>query len=159
MKIVLILILIYKTCSLPLNDNNIIYYPQSEEKFSDIFRNFITPQANVVSESIQGRFDDNIDDINLDLSTFFNDTNIVKSDDDINSFQVDEVSDDNLLYGDFYQGDIALTEEQKTFLNDTKNMTLDNRVGLESPFYHWKKDRHGKVVVPFELSDVYSKYF
>ncbi|XP_070501173.1 low choriolytic enzyme-like [Chironomus tepperi] len=79
----------------------------------------------------------------------------MKSANDTDSFIGDEKPDPSLLYGDLYQGDIDLTEEQKEFLEATANGSIDLRVGISNPFYRWPKDSSGNVIVPYKFSNKY----
>lgn len=177
MKILLFLVLIYKVFPFPADDK-MIFRESEESPFEKLTRianeAFLsksknTEPSNIVSEatsdepeSLDGRFDDSADDLeNLNLSDFFNDTNIIKSENDTTSFQDDEDKPDrSLQYGNLYQGDIALTEDQIEYMNlPPSDDSIDLRVGLKNPFYRWPKNRYGEVTVPYKISSEYSKLF
>jgi len=145
MKIFIFLFLIQKLSAFPANDDR-IYFRDSGESFSQ-------------NAAVSSRFDDNTDDLSLDLPSLFNDPNIMKSENDENGFVVEDQTTDEALYGKLYQGDIVLTDEQKEFLNGGTNVDeFASRTGRIALYYRWPKDGRGKVIVPYVINPYdYSK--
>ena len=141
MKILIFLFLVQKLSAYPVSDDRIIFRDSGEN-------------ADVTS-----RFNDNADDLSLDLQSLFNDPNVMKSENDTNSFIVEDQGSDDALYGKFYQGDIVLSDEQKQFLNATNVDEFSSRTGRISLYYRWPKNRAGQVIVPYVIkSNDYSKF-
>lgn len=71
----------------------------------------------------------------------------------------------NLEDGDFYQGDIELSEDQIDILNMTVNEDesddeFGTRTGLLWEGYRWSKNSRGKVVVPYTIApNQFCEYF
>jgi hypothetical protein len=87
------------------------------------------------------------------------DVNILKSDNLTSEFLFDEEAQQKLENGQFYQGDIVLMEDQLEILKAPDDVSqIGTRTGILSEYYRWPKNRYGKVVVPFVLSNQYSKY-
>lgn len=144
MKIFIFLFLIQKLSAFPANDDR-IYFRDSGESVSQ-------------SAGVSSRFDDDTDDLSLDLPSLFNDPNIMKSENDENGFEVEDQSSDEALYGKLYQGDIVLTDEQKKLFNTSNVDELVARTGRIHLYYRWPKDWRGKVIVPYVINPYdYSK--
>lgn len=70
----------------------------------------------------------------------------------------DSQDDPNFDKYEKYQGDILLTPEQKESLEKPEiEGFLDTRTGLLDESFRWPKDNDGSVIVPFAISDDYSK--
>lgn len=138
MKMFIFLFLIQKLLAFPANDDR-IYFRDSEESVSE-------------NAAVSSRFDDNTDDLSLDLPSLFNDPNIMKSENDKDGFVVEDQPSDEVLYGKLYQGDIVLTDEQKEFLNSTNVDEFASRTGRIHLYYRWPKDGRGKVIVPYVIN-------
>lgn len=66
------------------------------------------------------------------------------------------------IYGEKFQGDIKLTENQEKILQDVDQVEGHNpRTGTVHLFYRWPKNMQGFVVVPYRinLSDDFSESF
>ncbi|KAL7020189.1 hypothetical protein ACKWTF_011407 [Chironomus riparius] len=134
MKILIFLFLVQNLSAFPVNDGRIIFRDSGE------------------NARVTGRFDDSTDDMTLDLQSLFNDPNIIKSENDTNSFIVEDQRNDDALYGKYYQGDIVLSDEQKEFLNATNVDEFSSRTGKISLAYRWPKNIAGQVIVPFVIN-------
>lgn len=64
----------------------------------------------------------------------------------------------NLEYGEYFQGDIVVDEEQKEYLlrNDTDG-TFSTRTGILFLSARWPKNSMGLVIVPYTIGMEYSK--
>lgn len=97
----------------------------------------------VFPDEIESRFSLNAED----------DKEIFLPFDDLAALRVEDEPDGLALeYGEFFQGDIALTDEQKLYLLDDSNNSLLAQHGRIDEIYHWPKDDDGLVRVPFYLS-------
>lgn len=65
-----------------------------------------------------------------------------------------EIVEQHLENGNFFQGDIVLVQDQKDYLlaNDTGDGSLPTRTGWIDEFYRWPKDKHGNVILPYHVS-------
>lgn len=102
--------------------------------------------------------DDGVADLKFDQVRLLADPKILKSDNTTSEFLTDGSELQQLENGKFFQGDILLLPDQEEFLN--ANLTDDDfptRTGLISESYRWPKNRNGKVIVPYVLSDEYCK--
>lgn len=135
MKIYIFLFLVQNLLAFPANNDQIIFRDSSES----VNRNL----------EVTSRFDDSTDDMRLDLSSLFNDPNVMKSENDTDGFEVEDQGSDDALYGKFYQGDIVLSDEQKQFLNATNVDEFSSRTGRISLYYRWPKNSLGNVIVPY----------
>ncbi|XP_070494003.1 hatching enzyme 1.2-like [Chironomus tepperi] len=88
--------------------------------------------------------------LNLDKRTQLDDPNLLKSENTIE----DTEEDSKFEHGNHFQGDIVLLEDQKKFLNNTD--LVGTRTGLIWEKYRWPKNRNGRVVVPYKMSNVFS---
>jgi hypothetical protein len=81
------------------------------------------------------------------------------SQDDGNDIQDDpEASIGAEFSSDFFQGDIALTEEQQIFFNATEDDEDEPfRTGLIDKRHRWPKNDEGHVIVPYVI-DTTSEY-
>ncbi|XP_070501111.1 hatching enzyme 1.2-like [Chironomus tepperi] len=147
MKILIFLFLVHKLSAYPVDDDRIIFLDSAESvsRFSEV----------------SSRIDDSTDDLKLDLQSLFNDPNVIKSENDTDSFMLENQGSDDALYGQHYQGDIVLSDDQKEFLKATNISEFSSRTGIISLYYRWPKNRSGKVIVPYEISNAYSilEYF
>ena len=64
-------------------------------------------------------------------------------------------SDEVGMYGDHFQGDIALSPEQEKLLNEIDS-GRNGRTGLNSTRYRWPKNLKGIVIIPIAFSSAFS---
>lgn len=142
--LILLLVLVYQISTLPINDDKIIFPDDSDESIYARFQ-----KTNV---GVERRFDDDPDDSKDDLSFLLNDTNILKSENDTEVL-LEVQKRGKSKYRKHFQGDIALIPNQMGLMNSSDDI-LD-RTGLKSSIYRWPKDKNGKVIVPYILSNEY----
>jgi len=58
-----------------------------------------------------------------------------------------EIVEQHLENGRFFQGDIVLIQEQKHFL--LSNDSTPTRTGWIDEYYRWPKDKHGNAIMPY----------
>lgn len=96
----------------------------------------------------------------VEISTDF------ESEEESDSSEVESrVRDDDAVMGEgeqgsFFQGDIELEpiQEEELYSNKTGgNLLLPSRIGLLGESYRWPKNGRGEAVVPYKISDTYSK--
>jgi len=148
MKVLILLFLLGQIFAHPINDDRMHFPDDSDENFYTRFQ-----KVSNDPEWVEGRFDDNVDDLKFDLSFLLNDTNILRSANDTEEilFEIQKVGKSK--YGRHFQGDIALMPNQIIALNASDD--ISDRTGLKSAIYRWPKDKNGNVVVPYILSNEY----
>ena len=106
-------------------------------------------------EKIIGR----IEELKSERISLINDPNLLKSENTSEEFLIDNSADSKFEHGNHFQGDIVLLDEQKIFLNSSRNLQDDvgARTGLIWEGYRWPKNKHGRVTIPYEISSVFSK--
>jgi hypothetical protein len=72
------------------------------------------------------------------------------------SNQKEENASGDLLFGNHFQGDIVLTEDQEDFFKGNST-SKGSRTGLIDTRYRWLKNRLGQVIVPYTLDGSYSE--
>lgn len=108
-KILILLFFISQISNFPIDNGR--YNISSVKNRVSCFHHNSTSNSHLTD-----RFDDDMDDFRLDLSSLYNDSNVMKSENDIDGFQLEDRTETKLKYGKLYQGDINLTESQKVFL-------------------------------------------
>lgn len=95
----------------------------------------------------------------IDADKEFSDTELKLEEVNLQSRFSDSQDDPHYDDHDKYQGDILLTPEQKEYLErpDNEGVT-DTRTGLLDESYRWPMGGNGKVIVPYVISDDYSKW-
>lgn len=102
---------------------------------------------------------ENIGDLKTDQISLFNDPNILKLENTTDEFLVDENSSSEFEYGDYFQGDIILQEDQIRLLKSkADDEELEKRTGRIWEGYRWPKNKYGNVIVPYIIANHYSKY-
>ena len=138
MKILLSILLIFisKTASFPIDNDRIIFRDGDED----------------------AEVDDKRKNSNLNQLHLLDDINLLKSDNLTTEFLFDEEAQQKLENGQFYQGDIVLLEDQLDLLKAPEDDSeFGTRTGILSEYYRWPKNGFGKVMVPYMLSNKYSK--
>jgi hypothetical protein len=112
------------------------------------------PDDRIVFRDDDDEIDDSANDLKYDNARLLSDKNILKSDN--NSFIADTQALRDLENGNFFQGDIVLQPDQQEILEMVlKDEDFPTRTGIISEEYRWPKNRNGKVVIPFEISEDY----
>ena len=150
MKILFFSILVLQVFSHPIVEDRIYFPDDSDERSYTRFQ-----KVAKIPEKVEGRLDDESDDLKLDLSFLLNDTNILRSENDTEVVLLEVQKVGKSKYGKHFQGDIALMPNQIGILNNSNDI-LD-RTGLKSSIYRWPKDKIGNVIVPYICSSEYSK--
>ena len=139
---ILVIISISGFSSLPINDDRIIFPDELE--------------IDQIAE--------NIEDLKIDQRSLFDDPNILKFENSTSEEFVidDEDVDTELEYGDYYQGDILLEDDQMELLKSEPKEGEDDdefamRTGHILQYYRWPKNSRGKVIVPYVIANHYSK--
>lgn len=76
---------------------------------------------------------------------------------DVISLDSDENVSNKLVYGDLFEGDIILPDDQMDYVMSHRNFTeedpgnLTTRTGLMSGYYRWPKNVFGAVVIPYVI--------
>lgn len=99
--------------------------------------------------------------LKFDKTSLIDDPNLLKSENTTEEFFNAKEADSKFEHGNHFQGDIVLLEEQRKFLNSSEiaKDDLGARTGLIWEGYRWPKNKYGRVVVPYEISNVFCKYY
>lgn len=103
-------------------------------------------------------FREDEDDPNLPLLTLEDENQILPSEKSKLRGGENEIVQQQLENGKFFQGDIVLVQDQKDYLlvNDS---SVPTRTGWIDEFYRWPKDKSGNAILPYyvEPDSEYSK--
>lgn len=114
-----------------------------------VFLSHIT--AKPYDDKIIFRDDDVDEEVRLE-----DENQILPSNDDLKQLgdAGNEIVQQQLENGNFYQGDIVLLQDQKDYLFATNadNSSVPTRTGWIHEFYRWPKDKSGNVMVPYVIS-------
>jgi len=102
---------------------------------------------------------ENVGDLKTDQISLFNDPNILKLENTTDEFLVDDNLSSEFEYGDYFQGDIILDEDQMELLKSKADYEeFGIRTGRIWERYRWPKNNYGNVIVPYVIAKHYSRY-
>jgi len=137
--IFLTLVCISELSGLPINNDRIIYPDELDlDKIAD-----------------------EIGNLKIDQKSLFDDLNLLRF--ESITEEEEEEQDAKLEYGNHFQGDIILEEDQMELLKTVPKDGEDDeefgkRTGLLWQGYRWTKDADGDVIMPYVIANHYSKF-
>lgn len=107
--------------------------------------------------------------IEADSKSLLDDPNLLKSENATDELLIDKFADTKLENGNYFQGDMMLTEDQRNMINtlepgpgqaeSDEDDPLGTRTGLIWAGFRWPKNSKGTVTVPYLIDkNQFSEY-